>query len=78
MPIDKGSMETRIDHSIQWAKRKMRLEFADDDDGKEDDDEDSDSNDDYGHWYHEYGSVNKVSYTTDLFLQLYMILLFVI
>jgi hypothetical protein len=25
-------METRIDHSIQWAKRKMRLEYADDDD----------------------------------------------
>jgi hypothetical protein len=32
LPIDKASMETRIDHSIQWAKRKMRLEYADDDD----------------------------------------------
>jgi len=27
LPIDKASMETRIDHSIQWAKRKMRLEY---------------------------------------------------
>jgi|GEM_PF-2285612 hypothetical protein len=38
-------METRIDHAIQWAKKKVRLEYTDDDD--EYDDEDNDSNDDY-------------------------------
>ncbi|HEY1248655.1 MAG TPA: hypothetical protein VGE97_06690, partial [Nitrososphaera sp.] len=45
LPIGKAPMETRIDHAIQWAKRKMRMEYADDDD--EDDNEDNDSNDDY-------------------------------
>ena len=31
LPIGKGSMETRVDHAIQWAKRKARFEYADDD-----------------------------------------------
>ena len=39
-------MDVRIDHAIRWAKRNMRLEYADEDDD-EDIDEDSDSNDDY-------------------------------
>lgn len=41
LPI-KGSMDTRIDHAIQWAKRKMKLEYCDDDnDGDIEDDNDS-------------------------------------
>lgn len=46
LPIGKASMETRIDHAIQWAKRTMRLGYADDDDDEEIE-EDSDSNYDY-------------------------------
>ncbi len=46
LPIGKGSMETRVDHAIQWAKRKVRFEYADDDDD-EDNEDDSDSNYDY-------------------------------
>ena len=48
LPIGKGSMETRVDHAIQWAKRKVRFEYADDDDDDDEDNEDdSDSNYDY-------------------------------
>jgi hypothetical protein len=45
LPIGKASMDVRIDHAIQWAKRMMRLGYSDDDDVY--DDENSDSNDDY-------------------------------
>jgi hypothetical protein len=48
LPIGKASMETRINHAIQWAKRTMRLGYVDgDDDEDEDLEEDSESNDDY-------------------------------
>ncbi len=46
LPIGKASMDVRIDHAIQWAKRKMRPEYADDNDG-EDDDKNGDSINDY-------------------------------
>ena len=40
-------METRADRAIQWAKRKVRFEYADDDDNEDNEDENDDSNDDY-------------------------------
>ncbi len=46
LPIGKAPMEARIDHAIQWAKRKVEFEY-DDDDVEDNDEDNDDSDDDY-------------------------------